>query len=211
MIKLYSEDLRSMQAENVIQPDTINLFLSILMGLGLSASCGFRIFAPFLVMGVASQAGYLTLSTSFLWVADTYAIATFAVATFVEIGAYYIPWLDNLLDTIATPTAMIAGTLATASVSPEMTPLMQWTIAAIGGGGLSAGVKLGSAAIRGASTLATAGTGNFMVSSAETSSSFTVSVIAIAMPILVLLLLTVLTYIFYKAYRYLKVSKIKVS
>ena len=200
-----------MQAENIIQPNTLDLFLSILMGLGLSASCGFRIFTPFLIMGIASQTGYLSLSPSFLWVADTYAIITFAIATIVEIGAYYIPWLDNMLDTIATPTAAIAGTLATASVAPEMSPLMHWTIAAIGGGGISTGVKLGSAAIRGASTLTTAGTGNFMVSSAETSSSFTVSVIAIAMPILVLLLLAVLTYIFYKTYRYLKVSKIKAS
>ncbi len=200
-----------MQAENIIQPTTLNLILSILMGLGLSASCGFRVFAPFLMMGIASQAGYLNLSSSFLWVAETYAIITFAVATIIEIGAYYIPWLDNLLDSIATPIAAIAGTLATASVAPEMSPLLHWTIAAMGGGGLSVGVKLSSAAIRGASTLTTAGTGNFIVSSAETSSSFVVSVIAITVPILVLLLLAVLAYFFYRSFSYLKNTKIKAS
>ncbi len=193
-----------MQAENIIQPNTLDLFLSILMGLGLSASCGFRIFTPFLIMGIASQTGYLSLSPSFLWVADTYATITFAIATIVEIGAYYIPWLDNMLDTIATPTAAVAGTLATASVAPEMSPLMHWTIAAIGGGGISTGVKLGAATIRGASTMATAGTGNFLVSSIETSGSVTVSILAIVMPIISLILLLLLAYIFYKTYRHLQ-------
>ena len=192
-----------MQAENIINPNTLNLLLSILMGLGLSASCGFRIFAPFLVMGIAAQTGYLTLSPSFLWVADTYAIITFGIATAVEIGAYYIPWLDNMLDAIATPTAAIAGTLATASVAPEMSPLLQWTIAAIGGGGISTGIKMGAATIRGASTLTTAGTGNFVVSTAETSGSVSVSILVILMPLLTLLLLASLSYFFYKTYRQL--------
>ena len=190
-----------MSAENIIHPNTLNLLLSILMGLGLSASCGFRIFAPFLVMGIASQTGYLTLSPSFLWVADTYAIITFGIATLVEIAAYYIPWLDNMLDTIATPTAAIAGTLATASVAPEMSPLMQWTLAAIGGGGISTGIKIAATTIRGASTLTTAGTGNFLVSTAETSGSFSVSILVIIMPIITLILLSGLSYFFYKTYR----------
>ena len=188
-----------MQAENIFHPNTLNLLLSILMGLGLSASCGFRIFAPFLVMGIAAQTGYLTLSPSFLWVADTYAIITFGIATLVEIGAYYIPWLDNMLDAIATPTAAIAGTLATASVAPEMSPLLQWTIAAIGGG-ISTGIKMGAATIRGASTLTTAGTGNFVVSTAETSGSVSVSILVILMPLITLLLLAGLSYLFYRTY-----------
>ncbi len=190
-----------MSAENIIHPNTLNLLLSILMGLGLSASCGFRIFAPFLVMGIASQTGYLTLSPSFLWVADTYAIITFGIATLVEIAAYYIPWLDNMLDTIATPTAAIAGTLATASVAPEMSPLMQWTIATIGGGGISTGIKIAGTTIRAASTLTTAGTGNFVVSTAETSGSVSVSILVILMPIITLVLLAGLSYFFYKTYR----------
>ena len=138
--------------QEAVENKEMNIIFSILMGLGLSASCGFRVFVPFLIMAIAAQSGYLTLSPSFSWLADTYTIIAFTVATFLEVGAYYIPWIDNLLDSVATPTAVIAGTLASASVAPEMSPLIQWTVAAIGGGGLATGVQLSTAALRGTST-----------------------------------------------------------
>lgn len=190
--------------QEALENKEMNLVFSILMGLGLSASCGFRVFVPFLVMGIAAQSGHLTLSPSFSWLADTYTIIAFTVATFLEVGAYYIPWIDNLLDSVATPTAVIAGTLASASVAPEMSPLVQWTVAAIGGGGLATGVQLSTVALRGTSTATTGGTGNFLVSSAEAAGSATVSVLAIIMPLLVLLLLALLTLAFYRTHQYFK-------
>jgi hypothetical protein len=36
------------------------------------------------------------------WLGSDAALVAFATALVVEIGAYYVPWLDNALDTIAT-------------------------------------------------------------------------------------------------------------
>ena len=63
-------------------------FLSILVGIGLSAACGFRVFVPLLVMSIASMSGHLTLSGGFLWIGTYPALLAFAVATMAEIAGY---------------------------------------------------------------------------------------------------------------------------
>src|SRR5687768_18437504 len=88
--------------------DHMELLLSICVGLGLSAACGFRIFVPLLAMSIAANAGHLQLASSFEWIGSTEALVAFSLATALEIGAYYIPWLDNFLDTVATPAAVVA-------------------------------------------------------------------------------------------------------
>src|SRR5712671_6117407 len=100
--------------------------LSCCLGVGLSAACGFRVFVPLLVMSVAAHSGHLTLAHGFEWIGSYPALVTFSVATAVEIAGYYIPWVDNLLDSLATPAAVIAGTLAMASLATDMSPLLKW-------------------------------------------------------------------------------------
>lgn len=87
----------------------MELLLSICLGIGLSAACGFRVFVPFLIMSISSLTGHLALSPNFQWIGTYPAVVSFAVASLLEITGYYIAWLDNLLDTIATPAAIIAG------------------------------------------------------------------------------------------------------
>ena len=167
--------------------------LSICLGLGLAAACGFRVFVPLLVVNVAARAGYLTLGESFGWLESTPALIAFAAATGLEIGAYYIPWLDNLLDTVASPAAVVAGTVLSASVITGMEPLFQWTLAAIAGGGIAGGVQLLSTGTRGASTLLTGGLGNFAVASAELGGSVFFSLLSIIVPVVAFLLIVVLS------------------
>src|SRR6187455_1340592 len=113
----------------------MDLFLSLCIGIGLSAACGFRVFVPLLVIGIAAKSGPLAFVPAFPWIGTDAALVTFAVATCLEIGAYYIPWLDHALDVIATPAAIVAGTIATASMVGDMSPFMKWTLAVIAGGG----------------------------------------------------------------------------
>ena len=96
---------------------------SILLGIGLSAATGFRIFVPFLVASVAAITGYLPLSPSFEWIGTYPALIAFGAATIIEIAAYYIPWLDNVLDSIATPAAFIAGAILMVAVVSGLPPL----------------------------------------------------------------------------------------
>ena len=180
----------------------MEIFLSICVGIGLSAACGFRVFVPLLGISVAAVAGHLKLAAGFEWIGTWPALACFLTATVAEVAAYYVPWIDNLLDTIATPAAVVAGTIATASVVTDMSPLLRWSLAIIAGGGVAALVQTGTVTLRGASTATTGGLANFAVSTGELALSTTMTVVAFMLPILaagcVLVLVAVAVRVFLK-------------
>lgn len=160
--------------------------LSVCLGLGLSAACGFRVFVPLLVMNLAASAGYLTLGSGFEWIGGTPALIAFAVATLLEIAAYYVPWLDNLLDSVASPAAVVAGVVVSASVVTGLDPLLRWTLAVIAGGGMAGAVQAVTAGTRGLSTLTTGGVANPLVSSAEAAGAVSLSLLAVLAPLFAL-------------------------
>ncbi|HTG44608.1 MAG TPA: DUF4126 domain-containing protein, partial [Verrucomicrobiae bacterium] len=167
----------------------MDTLLSICIGIGLAAACGFRVFIPLLIMSIASASGHLTLAPSFQWIGSQTALITFSVATALEIVAYYVPWLDNFLDSIATPVAVVAGTIVTASMVTNVDPFLRWTLAVIAGGGAAALVQGSTVLVRAVSTSTTGGIGNSIVSSAELGLSALTSVLAILVPLVALLLL----------------------
>lgn len=166
--------------------------LSICLGIGLSAACGFRVFIPLLVMSIASLSGHLALSQGFQWIGTYPACMVFATASVLEIAAYYIPWLDNLMDTIAGPAVVAAGILVAASSIIHMDPLLKWTLAIIAGGGAAAIFHGSTAVVRGASTALTGGIGNHAVATAELGMAAGLSILAIALPLLSMLFIVIL-------------------
>jgi hypothetical protein len=166
-----------------------NTILSVCLGIGLAAACGFRIFVPFLIMNLAVRTGWLAVSGSFEWIGSTPALVVFAVATGLEIGGYYIPWLDHLLDSVATPTAVVAGVIASASVITGMDPLLKWTVAAIVGGAVAGTVQAATGLTRGVSLISTGGLANPLVSSAEAVGAVAMSTMAIFVPLAAAVLL----------------------
>ncbi|MCY3928912.1 MAG: DUF4126 domain-containing protein [Acidobacteria bacterium] len=164
----------------------MEILLSVGLGVGLAAACGFRVFLPFLVMGVAARAGALDLSQDFEWMTGTPALLAFGTAALLEIGAYYIPWLDNLLDVAAMPAAVTAGIAVAAANIETASPLLDWALAAVAGGGAAAGVQTGTTLLRGASTMMTAGIGNPVVSTGEAGAAAGLSLLAVTMPVLAL-------------------------
>jgi hypothetical protein len=174
--------------ETVMSLDTV---LSVCLGLGLAAACGFRIFVPLLVMSVASLTGHLELSGQFEWISTVPAAITLSVATVLEVGAYYIPWLDNLLDTVASPIAVVAGVVVSASVITGMDPYLKWTLAVIAGGGVAGAVQMLTSGTRGVSTLTTAGFGNPLVSTAEVGGSLVTAILSVVAPILTVILVAI--------------------
>jgi hypothetical protein len=141
--------------------------LSICVGIGLAAACGFRVFVPLLIVSIASNTGHLTLAQPFQWMGTHPALVTFSVATAIEVGGYYIPWVDNLLDTVATPAAVVAGTVVSASIFTDMSPFLKWTLAAIAGGGTAGVIQTGTVLARAASTAASGGLANALVATGE--------------------------------------------
>lgn len=158
--------------------------MGVLLGIGLGAACGFRIFVPLLVASIAIRGGFLTVTPEFAWLGGTAALITLSVATLLEIGAYYIPVIDHTLDVLGAPAAIVAGTILAAGFIGNMDPMLNWGLAAIAGGGAAGVIHGGMAAIRAAASAATGGMGNSVVSTAETASASIVAVLACVLPVL---------------------------
>jgi hypothetical protein len=159
--------------------------LSLLVGVGLSAACGFRVFVPLLVVSIAVHGGHLQLASGFAWMGSDIALIAFAVATALEIAAYYVPWIDNLLDSVATPAAIVAGTVVTASLVADLSPFLKWTLAAIAGGGVAGAVQGTTVLARAVSSAGTGGLANPIVSTFELGGSLLLSCLALIVPVLV--------------------------
>jgi hypothetical protein len=177
--------------------------VAISIGIGLAAACGFRVFVPALIIGIAQQAEFLVLSEGYEWMGSWVAIAAFGTATVLEIGAYYLPWLDNLLDTVSTPLAIVAGIIVSAAFIGEIHPLLKWSLAVIAGGGAAGTINAGLVGIRFASTITTGGAANPIVSTVEWVLAIVMSVLAILLPILAAVLAIALVAFFIRfAYRF---------
>jgi hypothetical protein len=158
---------------------------------------------PLLVMNLASLTGHLHLSPGFEWIGSHYTSIAFGTATLVEVLAYYIPWLDHILDLIASPAAIIAGILATASMVMELSPFLKWTLALIAGGGAAAVVQGVTVLLRAKSSALTAGTGNVFVSSLELVGSIITALLAVIVPMVCLVLIALLCiFVIWKAGRF---------
>ena len=164
-------------------------FLSICLGIGLSAACGFRVFVPLLVMSAASLSGHLTLAHGFEWIGTYPALISFSIATCLEITGYYIPWVDHLLDTIATPAAIVAGTVVTASAVADMSPFLKWTLAVIAGGGAAGLVQGVTVMTRAASGATTGGLANPLVATLELAGATITSALAVLAPVFAVILI----------------------
>ena len=161
----------------------MDIAIGICLGLGLAASCGFRVFVPLLISNIASMTGIVDIGGGFEWMGSWPAFAIFLTATIVEIGAYYIPVLDNMLDTISVPLATIAGTLLSVTFITDVPPMVQWTLGIIIGGGSAAVIKSGASMARLKSTTFTAGWANWLLATFEHVTSFVMSILTVLLPI----------------------------
>lgn len=181
----------------------MDALIGVFVGFALSAAVGFRIFVPLLLAGSAARLGYLELTSDMAWLGSDAALVALVTATVLEVSAYYVPWLDNLLDTIATPTAVVAGVIAWAAVTPEFSPLLRWTLAVVAGGGAAGLIQSSTALLRLQSSTFTAGSGNFVVASGELLGALALSVLGVLAPLLaaglVVLVLTAFWFLYRRA------------
>lgn len=172
---------------------------AVAIGFCLSACCGFRVFVPMLFASIAAKAGIIPLNEGFQWLAGWPALACFATATILEIIAYYIPFIDNLLDAITTPLAVVGGTLLMTSVLPVDNDFLKWVTGFIFGGGAAATIQGGSILTRLASSKMTGGAGNAVVATGEHAAAFGISGLSLFLPVLVgLILFMLISFFIYK-------------
>jgi hypothetical protein len=146
---------------------------------------------PMLIVSGAAYTGHLHLDDSFAWLGTLSALIMLSVAAVVEILAYYIPVVDNLLDVVATPAAFVAGTVVSAAVMIDAPPMMKWTAAVIAGGGV-AGLTQGLTGIlRAHSTVLTGRLGNPLISTLQLGGAVLISFLALAAPTIAIALVVV--------------------
>lgn len=158
--------------------------LSAFMGIGLAAATGFRVFLPMFAVSLASFMGWIPVNENFAWLSGLPVLITTAIATVVEILAYYIPFVDHILDTMSVPMATIAGSIMFASQFADVGTFPQWALALIAGGGTAAAISSGFAGTRAASTATTGGFGNSVVATTETAGAGVMSFLAMAAPVI---------------------------
>jgi hypothetical protein len=179
----------------------LDLALSVALGIGLAAATGFRLFLPLLALSVAAYSGHANLNEGFAWLGTPAAVVMLGTAAIVEIAAFYIPGVDNLLDTVATPGAVIAGTIVSAAVMTDLPPMLKWTAAIIAGGGV-AGITQGlTAMLRAKSTVFTGGLGNSVVATAELGGASLISILALAAPLAALALVVLFFWLAFRLIR----------
>lgn len=178
------------------------ILISLCVGIALSACSGFRVFIPMFVANLATKTDLLHLTSGFEWLSSTTATYVLGIATVVEILAYYVPVVDNLLDAIATPASFISGTILTTSFLQIESPALQWTLGIIAGGGMASTIQAGTGLLRLASTKFTAGFGNSFLASLENFLAISGSVLTIWIPVFIAFLGIVLfLYLVKKIYR----------
>jgi hypothetical protein len=172
--------------------------ISAFIGIGLAAATGFRIFLPMFAVSLASYMGWIPQNENFAWLSGLPTLIATGIAMIVEILAYYIPFVDHLLDTISVPLATIAGSVMFASQFTDMGTFPHWALALIAGGGTAAAISSGFAGTRAASTATTGGFGNSVVATTETAGAGIMSFLALAAPIIafIVAILLVITVIF---------------
>jgi len=171
---------------------TPEALVSIGVGLALAAAAGFRIFVPLLALSLAAQSGWVELSPSFAWLATIPASVALATAMILEIAAYYVPFFDNMLDTLAAPVAVLAGIVASASLLTDLPLWLQYAIAIVGAGGTAGVVHASTSVLRLKSSALTAGFGNPVIATLELVGSILIAVLALLAPVIALVLAVVL-------------------
>ncbi|VAW10400.1 FIG00652041: hypothetical protein [hydrothermal vent metagenome] len=183
---------------------TSETVISLFLGLGLAASVGFRVFLPLFALSLATYFNVWELNESWQWIGSVAALITLGVATIVEIFAYFIPWVDNVLDGMAVPLAAIAGTAVMVSTVAGLDPVVTWSLAIIAGGGTATAIKGAGATTRLASTATTGGVANPIVSVVETGTAVVVTTASIFAPFLAAVLVIIILFIIFRIYRKLR-------
>jgi Domain of unknown function (DUF4126) len=178
--------------------------LPIGAGICLSAATGFRTFVPLLCVGLAAHFGLFNLDAQYAWLASTTGLVALGTAAVLEVGGYYIPVVDNLLDVIATPLSMVAGTLVMFTSIGADHGVPGWLLAMLVGGGVSGLVQLTTVKTRALSTGTTAGLANPVVATAELLSAAGLSALALLLPVIAVIFAALVITLLWVAVRRLR-------
>jgi len=165
----------------------VEVLLGALMGIGLAAACGFRVFVPMWVVSVGVLSGHVEVAPHMAWLGSPLALGALSVAMVLEVASYHVPWMDNLLDTLMTPAAVVAGVVLSSAFLVEVSPELRWTLSVVAGGGAAGAVQGLTVAARAVTGVTTGGLANPIVGFTEAVGSLVTSVLALVLPVVAVL------------------------
>jgi len=166
--------------------------LAICTGIALSAACGLRVFVSFFVLSLASKFFGISVPDGLMWLSSWTAFVFLCVAMVVEVAGYYIPWIDNALDVISTPLALVGGAFMMGGVLGDVPTYMRWSLAVIFGSGAAGVVQVGTTLTRAFGTVTTGGSANNVVTTGENVGAVSVTLLGVILPIVGLLIAALL-------------------
>jgi hypothetical protein len=152
-------------------------------GFSLSAACGFRIFVPFFVLSCATLHGDYTPHPDFAWLSSPLVAVALGLTMTFELTTYYIPFVDDFFDILATPAAIGAGIVLAAAELGTLHGALRWLIALFIGGSIAGVIQLGTVSLRRLPLAHTATRTNLIVSTIELLGSSLLSILSLFAPL----------------------------
>lgn len=171
--------------------------MELLTAAGLSSAAGLNAYIPLLVLGLLNRfTPWVALPEDWGWLSNGWALGILAVLLAIEVVADKVPGIDSANDALQTVVRPAAGGLVFASgIGAETIAVAdpgdafgsaQWVPLVIGAG-IALVFHLLKSGARPLLNLGTAGVAAPVVSTAEDGASLGLSLLAVALPVLVLL------------------------
>ena len=186
----------------------MQIVLSALLGLGLAASTGLNTFLPLLLLAAAARfeiAG-IKLGEKFEWLTSDVAMIVLILAVILELVADKVPAIDHFLDSVGTFVRPVAGAIAAASVFTGIDPTVAAVLGLIIGAPISFGFHTLKAGTRVASSAATFGCANPIISLVEDILALALSVLSIFAPLFVPLALALLAVLLWQVVKRIRAT-----
>jgi hypothetical protein len=158
----------------------MELLLQITTGIGLSAACGCRLFVTLLVLGLGGALGLIPVGHN--WFSSTTALIVVTIGTVLEVMAFYRPRLDNLMDAVALPTAVLTGMIVMETVVYKLPDLGRWALAILLGGGITLVLQTATTLIRADLTSRTGGINNGVFATIELGAALGIALMVLIEP-----------------------------
>jgi hypothetical protein len=178
------------------------MIASLLTSAGLGLGAGINAYATLLVFGLVARWQPAIFHDELArFFAATPVLIVVGVLYLIEFAADKVPTVDHVWDLIHTLIRPAAGALVAWAAVSDKIPHGAVILASVIAGGAALGAHVTKAAVRGASTLGTAGLGNPVLSLLEDVFAFINAVIAIFLPWLVIVMMFALGMMFVVVYR----------
>jgi Domain of unknown function (DUF4126) len=183
------------------------MITSLLTSVGLGIGAGINAYATMLVYGLlARYAGLKGELAEFF--ASTPVLVVCGLLYVVEFVADKIPAVDHVWDVIHTFIRPAAGAvIAWAAVSDKVPQGMVMLASALGGGAALA-AHAAKATVRGASTAATGGLANPILSLFEDVFAFSTAIVAVVLPWLVIFVILAVSFFFVTMWRRVRAPRV---